>query len=195
MRTRGTWGRGVVGMGLVSRPGMVLGAAVVVFMGAGGPLEAQSLATAEVGIVAGVMDYDFRGEGTTPFGALRIRFPLGRHILVEPSVGYASYTADPDRVGEGTSLDVTLVMAEFQFQAQYHLGRLRPYAGLGVGGVVDLRDKRITDDFLVSTLSASAGVAADLGRGFSAMGEVRARGLDELEHSAMEYGLGLAVAF
>ena len=110
-------------------------------------------------------------------------------------MAYASYTADPDAVSEGAGLEVRLVLVEFQIQGQFPAGRLRPYAGVGIGGAADFRDDRLIEDLLVSTVSASGGVAVDLGRGFSLRAEVRGRGLDELEHSAVEYGLGLSVGF
>lgn len=163
-------------------------------LGAGG-LAAQEIGPPEIGIAGGVMDYDFRGEGSTPFGALRVRFPMGRWLVIEPSFGYAAFTADEDAVSAGAGRDVKLVLAEFQLQGQYPMGRLSAFLGLGLGGAVDFRDERGADDFVVSTFSGAGGLAVALGRGWSARGEVRARTLDETADSATEYTIGLAVAF
>lgn len=159
-------------------------------------LAAQDFPAPDIGLVGGSFSYDLgvRGDATSAFGGLRVRMPLSRWILLEPGATFTRLTADS--VAEGADRDITFLLVEFQAQAQLPLvDRLRPYVGVGAGGVLDLRDKRGPDAFLTSTYSAALGLAVDLGSRWSLRSEVRGRALDDGKDSALELGLALATRF
>lgn len=160
-----------------------------------GTLPAQELPPPGLGLVGGSFSYDLgvQGDATSLFGGVRVRFPLSRWILVEPALTFTRLTADS--VDTGADRDIPLLLMEFQAQGQVPLERLRPYLGVGAGGVVDLRGERGGDDFLVSTYSVSLGLAVDLGSRWAVGGEVRGRAIDDVEHSALELGLTLSTTF
>jgi hypothetical protein len=76
-------------------------------------------------LAAGVMNFDLSGTGNTAVGAIRADFPLSRIFAVEAAVAVAK----PDQQF-GSS---TIVFPEVQLQASAPLGRIAPYAGVGVG--------------------------------------------------------------
>ena len=76
-------------------------------------------------LAAGVMNFDLSGTGNTAVGAIRADFPLSRIFAVEAAVAVAK----PDQQF-GSS---TIVFPEVQLQASAPLGRVAPYAGVGVG--------------------------------------------------------------
>ncbi len=163
------------------------------------PLKAQDLASPSVAVMGGAFSYDIdgRGDGVVGFGALRFRLPLSRYVMLEPSIGRTRFTAELDstRVEAGADEEVGLLLVDFQVQIQLPSGRLRPYVGLGAGGVLDLRDARSPDDYVVSTFTLAGGLALDLGAGFGLRAEARGRFLDETQSSALEYALGLSLDF
>ena len=157
------------------------------------------MAPPTVAVMGGAFSYDIdgHGDGVVGFGALRFRLPLSRYVILEPSVGWTSYTAELDslRMEAGADEGVGLLLVDFQVQLQLPSGRLRPYMGLGAGGVLDLRSARSPDDYAVSTFTLAGGLALDLGAGFGLRAEARGRFLDETRSSAMEYALGLSLDF
>lgn len=160
-----------------------------------GAAASQLLPPPDIALMGGVFSYDLgvRGSGTTPFGGVRFRLPMSRHILIEPGLGFARPTADP--VDPGADPVLQLLILDFQAQVQVPFGRLRPFAGLGAGGVLDFRDARGSDDFLSSTYSLALGLSVDVGRGWAFRGEARGRGIGGTERSALELGVGLSRAF
>lgn len=171
---------GLVGLALAAVPGALVG---------------QELPAPDIGLVGGSFSYDLgvRGDDTSPFVGLRVRLPLSRWILVEPALAFTRLTADS--VDAGADPDLSLLVMEFQAQAQVAVDRLRPYLGVGAGGVLDLRDRRGPDDFLMSTYSGSLGVAVDLGASWAVRSEVRYRAMDDRRHSALELGVALSTTF
>lgn len=160
-----------------------------------GAVRAQVMPAPEVGLVGGAFAYDLgvRGNATSAFGGLRTRFPLSRWVLVEPSLAFTRLTADT--VGPNADPVLSLLRLEFQGQVQVPVNRLRPYLGVGAGGMVDLRSERGPDAFLMSTLSAALGLAVDVGSTWSLGAEGRYRVIDNFDHSALELGLGLSTRF
>lgn len=157
-----------------------------------GPVFGQAPYGADVALVGGHMSYDVDtlGDGAVGFGGIRIRLSLGGFLLVEPGVTYALIQADT--VGRGGDVDTPTIISEFQFQFQYPVGRFQPYAGVGAGGMLDLRDDRGgaregegPADFLVSTYSTALGVATDRS-GWTFRVEVRQRWIDDFDDSAVE---------
>ncbi|HZD05422.1 MAG TPA: hypothetical protein VE173_10900, partial [Longimicrobiales bacterium] len=113
----------------------------------------QVLPPPDIALLGGISFYDLdvQGSGTTPFGGLRFRLPMSRHVLVEPGVTFARPTADS--VDPGADRVLRLLILEFQAQVQLPLGRFHPYGGVGAGGVLDFRGDRGSDDFLATTYS------------------------------------------
>lgn len=146
-------------------------------------------------LVGGAFIYDLgrHGEGTVPIGGLRVDFPLGDHISIGPAVSYTEYTAD--EVDAGATDRVRLGTLEFLVNALYPVGRFSPYVGISTGATADFRDDRGSEDFLVISLSAAAGVSIEVGRGWSLLGEARARGLNEIGYDALEVLLGFSTSF
>ncbi|HSR41509.1 MAG TPA: outer membrane beta-barrel protein [Longimicrobiales bacterium] len=190
------WRRDANGRGAAGRWAAVLVAVLVAaLVWPPGMLEAQELPPPEIGLVGGTFSYDLgvRGDATSPFGGLRVRFPLSRHLLVEPGLALTRLTADS--VSEGADRDITFLLMEFQAQVQLPVDRLRPYLGVGAGGMLDLRGARGIDEFMVSTYSVAAGLAVDLGSSWAIRTEVRGRAIDDDAHSAFELGLALSTTF
>ncbi|MDB4885791.1 MAG: hypothetical protein JWN79_1229 [Gemmatimonadetes bacterium] len=79
-----------------------------------------------IGLVAGPVQFDMSGTGTTAFGALRADQELTSWLVLEQSLGVL-------RPDEQTQSRRTYVMPELQLQTQATFGRVRPYLGLGVG--------------------------------------------------------------
>ena len=142
-------------------------------------------------LTAGVFDRDYQGSGTERAFGARVRFPLGTYLLVEPGLVVSSFEDGELQPELDVDPDITLYVFDFQIQAQYPLGRFRPFLGIGAGGAFDPRENRGTDEFVVSTYSLAAGAAADLGRRFEALLEVRHRTLDDFDASGLHLFVGL----
>ncbi len=153
-----------------------------------GGASAQDAMTASVEVVGGAFHYDIGPDrGTSPFGALRVSLPMATWLLVEPGLGYTSYTASSGH-------DVPFLTTEAQVQARFHLGSAYPFVGIGAGGMFDLRKDRGGADLLLATETVSAGARAWLGRGWLARAEVRLRRVGS-DDSAVEWTLGMGRAF
>lgn len=132
---------------------------------------------------------DFQGEGTSLVVDARVRFPLTSRLRFEPGIGYVGFEAD--EVPEGVGPDARLVLLDFQLQYEVLDGPVRPYVGVGAGGAVDFRDERGTEDFALSTFSASAGVSFDVVSALLAATEFRYRTLDEFDDKVFVVALGV----
>jgi hypothetical protein len=165
-------------------------------LGAGAPgvaaQEAEVIPPPTVTVVGGWFDRDqFHGEGPSSVGGLRVRFPLGRYVLLEPGVSYTSFRPDTLGVPGASSADLQLLFLDFQIQLQLPVSRLRPYVGIGAGGAIDFRDERGSDPFLISSISASLGLALELGSRFDVLGEGRIRTLDDFDRTALVGVVGI----
>jgi hypothetical protein len=183
---------GLAVVGLLA--GLLVGASTSLAAQEVGPDPSWESAPPDLGVVGGVMSYDLgeQGSDATGFGGIRVHFPLSSWILLEPAVALARYEAD--EVEEDVDAEVTLLTTEFQLQLQLPLSAVRPYLGVGAGGMLDLRGERGDDEFLLSTFSLAGGVAVPLGDRWIVRGEVRGRTIDQT-HSAVEVGLGLSRHF
>lgn len=182
----------------------VAGALVVFALAPAGPgasaLEAQEsaiLPPPQLVAVGGVFQRDqFHGDGASTLLGFRARLPLSGWLVVEPGMLYTSFTPDTTGLPDASGENVELMLVDFQFQIQHPVDvlgpdRLRPWLGLGIGGGADFRDDRGTSDFLVGTLSASAGASFDVGARISVLAEARLRLLDEADRRNVDLVLGI----
>lgn len=136
---------------------------------------------------------DFRAEGSAPAWGVRFRFPLGRWLAIEPAIHATSFEVDdpPEDVDD----EGRLAMVDFQLQLQWPRGMLRPYLGVGAGGAADFRDRRGTDDFVMSTFTGSVGVHVALTGRLHLLAEARARSLDEFSGGGVGLHAGVGWRF
>lgn len=180
------------GRGAGVAPGAIaVGVILSAVLSAGGGLEAQEIPAPTLAVFAGALDRDFRGEGGASLVGFRARLPLGVHVLVEPALTLSRFEDREIMEGERADTDLTLAMLDFQVQLQLPRGRVRPWVGLGAGAAADFRGERGLDEFVVSTFSASGGVAVELGERIVGLGELRGRSLNDFDSSAVQVGLGL----
>jgi hypothetical protein len=106
---------------------VAVAAATLTLSAAGAAAQTSAPPSAGPGITlaAGIMDFDLSGVGNTPVGAIRADFPLSRVFGLEAALAVAA----PDQQS-GSS---TIVFPEVQLQAGAPLGRVAPYAGVGLG--------------------------------------------------------------
>jgi hypothetical protein len=124
---------------------------------------AQSSVTAAVGAV----NFDVDGTGTTAGVSGRAAAAITSALAIEANM----FWAKPDQQFGDSQ------MWAFDAQLQYHwrAGRVRPFAGGGVGLFVNKGDF-FTDKAL--TLSGAGGVHVDIGDRVAALGEFRLRGIE-----------------
>lgn len=134
------------------------------------PLEAMAQGAAQHSITAatGVMDFDLSGTGQAWSGAARAARALTDHLAVEVGASFAQPTQDFGRS--------TFIAPEAHLQYHWRAGRVRPFAGGGIGFSHVRADLvRNETDF---TWSAAGGARIDLSPRLSLVGEMRVRGIE-----------------
>jgi hypothetical protein len=122
----------------------------------------------EVGVAFGVMNFDLSGVGNTWVTTVRGTRALTDHLAVEAGVSIARPQQTFDRVH--------FIAPEAQLQYFWKVGRVRPYAGGGVGFVY--RDSDLYNAKVNLALSTSGGARIDLSNTAAVFGELRLRGID-----------------
>jgi hypothetical protein len=158
---------------------------VLLVLAAAAPAPAAAQMGTTVGVIGGVTQYDLSGTGTVPFGALRVRAPVGMRLWVEGGLGYMAY----DTQGGVRS---RLVLPEAQLQAELTRTALRPYLGAGAGIALERVAGTSAQEL---TLSAAGGVRAAFAPGWEAAAELRVRAVDPWAGSMADWGLGVARRF
>lgn len=119
-------------------------------------------------ISAGAINFDLSGTGTGFAVAGRARAALSPHVALEAG-------ALVSRLDEQTGR-TTLLVPEVQLQYFWRAGRVRPYAGGGVG--FGYRNREFADDRTDLVLSAAGGALIDVSDRLAVSGELRLRGFD-----------------
>lgn len=172
--------------------GLPPGLALCVALAAGALTSAAPApAAAQSGVAAigtyGSTWYDLEGVDVEEIWSVRVRIGFGA-LALEPSVAFSDYAPDG---GE----EVALIIPELQFQLGYPFGRVRPYAGAGLGFVLtDPSDPDVesTTDF---DINSAVGVDLALTRSIGLTGEVRVRGIDSFDWTMTDLAAGLVIAF
>ena len=149
--------------------GRLLFVTALIMFAACGSAEAQ-LPAAQHGITgtAGVMDFDLSGTGQTFVAAVRATRAITDHVGVE--VG-ASFAKPEQQFGPSTFL-----APDLQLQYHWRVGRVRPYAGGGIG-FAHVR-ANLADNETDFTWSGAGGVRIDLTDRAAVVGEMRVRGIE-----------------
>jgi hypothetical protein len=135
----------------------------------------------EVAITAVAMDYDLSGTGQTMALAAGATRDLGSHLVLE---GRGLLAKPNQQFGRST-----LFVPEAHLHYRWNLGRLRPYAGGGIGTVAVFSD--LGNDW-APTLSVAGGTAVRIAPQLSLIGEMRIRGVEwRFAGSTAEWSLGL----
>ena len=136
-----------------------------------------------ISISGGLAQFDLSGTGDTPIIALRVDMPVNRYVIAEAGVAVMW----PDQQFGDTT---TLWIPELQMQLQ-RPGRLAPFVGVGFGGAFDMRDDDDGGTQSDITLSAAAGLRAQVTRVFGLRVELRVRGIgDSFSGSVAEWTAG-----
>lgn len=148
-----------------------------------GPAESQTRRRAETSLLIGPSPYDLSGTGTGFIvrGALAGAL-VARSLLLEGAFGYFTYVTQFDRRNHWLFPEVTI-------QLEGRLGRLRPYAGAGVGLGVE---SRVGPDRWEETLHGAAGFRVLLGGEWAARGELRLRSVSPWSGNTADFGIGVA---
>ena len=161
-------------------------------LGIAGPpraLAQHEVPFARLALLGGQLHYRLPEPQNDAILALRLAAPLVplglRHWVVEPGVSYGWYKGSS---GQRRHMLIT----ELQLQAQSGTSPVQPY--LGIGGGVGLTHVDSTMQARV-TLSASAGVRADLMESLGVLGEVRLRRLGPFRDWTREVTVGLYASF
>jgi hypothetical protein len=112
---------------LPARASSILGLAAIA-VASSMPLAAQSSSRGHVGVglVAGPVQFDMSGTGTTASGALRVDEEVASWLVLEQSLGVMH--PEQQYVNQAT-----YIVPELQMQVQETFTRVHPYLGLGVG--------------------------------------------------------------
>lgn len=133
------------------------------------PVRAQNTAAQHaVSVTAGVMDFDLSGTGQTLVAAVRATRALTNHVAVEAG---ASFATPEQQFGPSTFL-----APEVQLQYHWQLGRVRPYAGGGIGLAHERAN--LADNDTDFTWSGAGGLRVDLTDRAAIVGEMRVRGIE-----------------
>jgi len=127
----------------------------------------QTAARNEVGVGVGAMNFDLSGTGNTWGTAVRGTRALTDHVALEAGVSIARPQQTSDRVH--------FIAPEAQLQYFWKAGRVRPYAGGGVG--FTYRDSDVYVARVNLGLSTSGGARIDLTNTTALFGELRLRGI------------------
>ena len=171
--------------GLDINKGGLLSFAVLVLGGATA-LSAQEMAARHtLTTLAGPVNFDLSGTGTTTGFAFRGTRALTSHLAIEAGFLFARPKLQD---GERASLFVP----EAHLQYYWRAGRVAPYAGGGIGLGRQSRDFVSVTDL---ALSAAGGARVDLTQRVAATGEFRLRGLGrEFSATTAEWMAGLSFA-
>jgi opacity protein-like surface antigen len=146
------------------------------------PAQAQAPA-AQHSLTAGlgVFNYDLSGTGNDAGVFGRGTMALTRGLAVEGNLllGWPEQQFGASRI----------TAADAHLQYHWRLGRVRPFAGGGLGFLLTRSDVVSKNQF---TLSAAAGARVDLSDRWSVLGEFRLRGVDEFAGSTAELLGGLS---
>lgn len=150
-------------------------------------LPGAARAQTEFSLGGGIMDYDLAGVGQTLTLNVRAVAPLSRTFTLEPGIVWAK----PELQGGG---DATLLIPEVQLQANFPLGPVAPYLGLGVGAALAFADDDSGGNDQEIAFSGGAGLRIDAGGllGFVVDGRVHGFGT-EFGGSTAELTLGLRI--
>ena len=162
-------------------------AAVTAFFVCGSHASAQDAPQRATGtFVAGALQYDLSGTGTTGFVGVRVDRALRRLLLLEAGVTYAQYTPD---VADKT---LALLFPEVQLQLQGSSSRLRPFVGAGIGPAFTWGGGETNTEL---SLSAGVGARYDMSDVWGLRGEIRLRTIDPFVGSAAEWTAGISRRF
>lgn len=117
---------------------------------------------------AGLMDFDLSGTGQTWSGAIRATRALSDHVALEVGASFAKPEQD-----FGPS---TFIAPEAHLQYHWRIGRVRPFAGGGIG-FSHLRANLAIND-TAFTWSGAGGARLDLSARVSLLAEMRVRGIE-----------------
>lgn len=146
------------------------------------PVSAQTYAPrVDLALVGGAWQYDLSGTGTTWFAGARAALPLGGPLLIEPGLTYARYTTQG-----GTASN--LLFPEAQLQVELLRDRYRPFLGVGAGPAFISGGGSNTE----LSLTASAGLRAQITPLWGVRGELRVRSIDPWVGTAAEWTVGLS---
>ena len=147
---------------------LIVGAAVLVLMGAGIASAQEFAAQHSVGVTAGAANFDLSGTGTTLGIGVRAVRALTPHVAIETGVLFAR----PDLQGGRA----TLVLPEAHLQYHWRFGNVAPYAGGGLGFARQSREGSASATNLA--LSAAGGARAYVSERVAVLGEFRLRGIE-----------------
>jgi hypothetical protein len=138
-----------------------------------------------VAVVAGPANYDLSGTGWSWSAGAKLDLPLGRALIVEPSLGFFTY----DSQFGGSSM----LLPEVSVQLQYPGARLRPYLGVGAGGALVIEGSGSSEP----TVHAAVGLRAPVSSGWGLRGEARVRNLTVFQANAsiLEFVAGFSRNF
>jgi hypothetical protein len=157
---------------------------------ASSPALAQNPSWGDFALTAAVIDYDLSGTGRTAGFGARITRDLTDHLVLE---GRGLFARPTQQSGPST-----LFVPEAQLQYRWHLGRVTPFAGGGLGAAMvhsNFRSDYSTDWDL--TMSVAGGTGVRLTEQLGLIGELRVRGIEwdfpgNFPASTAEWSLGLA---
>ena len=132
------------------------------------PVAAQGSAQHSITAATGIMDFDLSGTGQAWSGAVRAARALTTHLALEVGASFAKPEQD-----FGPS---TLIAPEAHLQYHWRAGRVRPYAGGGIG-FAHVRANLASND-TDFTWSGAGGLRIDLTPRWSLIGEMRVRGIE-----------------
>ena len=150
------------------------------------PSLAQVRTSPALWLHAGRFEFDLSGVGDAAIVAVRGDVPLTRVIVFEGGLAFT-------RTNQQFDQDISYLVPEFQFQAQWPDARFRPYVGIGAGVFVDLRrgDDESGNTYAGDYMgSLGFGARWIVYRRVGLKGEVRVRGMGEAG-SSMDLMAGL----
>ena len=119
-------------------------------------------------VTTGITDFDLSGTGTAWVGAVRATRALTGHVAVEIGASIARPEQDFG--------DSTLLAPDAHLQYHWRLGRVRPFAGGGIG-FAHVRANLVSND-TDFTWSAAGGARIDVTRRVAILAEMRVRGFE-----------------
>jgi hypothetical protein len=140
-----------------------------------------------VAYLAGPANYDLSGTGWSWSAAARLDLPLGRLLVLEPGLGFFTYSSQ--FFGTRSSF----LLPEVSLQLQYPGRRVRPYLGVGGGGALLVQGIGATEPSVHGTVGLRVGMTPAWG----VRGEARVRNLSvfEANNSIFEFLAGLSGHF
>ena len=152
------------------------------------PAQAQTPSRGELGVTAGLVDFDLSGTGQTTGVAVRMTRYFTPHLGLEVRTLFArpcQQFQSCDDVGPAT-----LIVPEAQVQYRWQAGRVEPFVGAGLGA------SALTSSFDTRwdpTIAFTAGMGVRLTNAVSLVGEFRLRGHEfDFTGSTAEFNGGVA---